>query len=79
MNTQTPANANDARPMRAFQTDPSWYEDYWYGAQLPVTPGPVRRGLAALASFAPTVAWLRRLIAERWTEHTPVPEPQDAH
>lgn len=78
MKMPTPFNANQARPMRAFQIDPSWYEVYWYDVEPPVTPRPTRHHPTALASLAAAIGWLHRIIAEQSVEHTPVAGPQDA-
>ena len=68
----TEGNSSEAQPLRVFQTDPSWYEDYWYGAEPPAPPRPIRHWLPALASFATAIARRRRFIA-------PLLAPQDAH
>jgi len=49
MKPRTPSGATEARPVRVFQTDPSWYEDYWYGAEPQMTPHPTRQHLTAQA------------------------------
>lgn len=64
MNTQT-GPAGDALLVRAFQTDPSWYAEYWYGPVQPAAPGLIRCGLAALASSTIEIIRLHRLIVER--------------
>lgn len=44
MSNQMISNAGDAVLVRAlFQSDPSLYEDYWYGSVRPAAPGLIRR------------------------------------
>lgn len=69
MNRQKSSNPGQARPPRAFQTDPSWYESYWYGSEQPSTPGPTQRRFAMLAALIPL---LHRLIAERPAKRMPM-------
>jgi len=78
-NTRLQPNAGDALPMGAFRPHASWYEEYWLTEAPPAAPSVIRRCLARLAAFASALTKLRRLIAERSTEHMPVPKPQDAH
>ena len=78
-NARLQLDASDALPMGAFRPHPSWYEAYWLTEVRPAPPGVIRRCLARLAAFASALVELRRLIADRSTEHMPVPKPQDAH
>ena len=78
MNARTPSGTTEAWPIRAFQTDPSWYEDYWYGGEPSVTPRPTRHPFAEMPLLAAVIAWLYRLITEQPAEHTPVADSQDA-
>lgn len=69
MNRQKSLDTGEAPPPRAFQTDPSWYESYWYGSEQPSIPGPMQRRFAMLAALIPS---LHRLIAERPAKRMPV-------
>ena len=35
ISSDTHPRRTQVRPVRAFQTDPSWYEAYWYSKQAP--------------------------------------------
>ena len=69
MNHQKSFDTGEARPPRAFQTDPCWYESYWYGSEQPSTPGLMQRSLAMVAALVPS---LHRLIAERPAKRMPM-------
>ena len=72
MNHQNSSDTGEVRPVRAFQTDPCWYESHWYGPQRASTPAPIRRlAMRTAVGFVPAV---RRLIAERSTKPQPVPQ-----
>ena len=75
---QARSNAGDTLPVRAlFQTDPSWYEHYWYSPARSSTPSLIRSCFAAVASSVARIA--HQLTVERPIEHARLPELQDAH
>jgi hypothetical protein len=68
MNHQKTSDTGPAHPVRAFQTDPNWYESYWYGSERSSMLAPIRHSLTMLASLIPS---LRSLIVERSTRPVP--------
>jgi hypothetical protein len=79
MSNQTRSSGGDALLVRRlFQTDPLWYEDYWYGSVRPAVPSSVRRCFAALVSFATKIATLHKLAPERPSDYV-LPETHEAH
>lgn len=74
MNHRRSPDAGEAHPIRAFQTDPCWYESYWYPSQRHSTRRQIRHSLAAMPAL---IRRLRGLIVERSTEPMPVPRPQN--
>jgi hypothetical protein len=69
MSRQKSSDPGKVRPLQAFQTDPAWYENHWYGPERRSTSSPIRRHIVALAAL---MASLHRLIAERPAKRTPV-------
>jgi hypothetical protein len=58
---------------------PPWFEEYWLTEARPAPSSVTRRYLARLTALPGVLVKLRRLIAERSTEHMLVPEAHDAH
>jgi hypothetical protein len=55
----------EGRPfVKAFQTDPSWYEDHWYRDRPQTVVRHLRRALAALAVVTGKISSLRRLLQD---------------
>jgi hypothetical protein len=52
MNAHDRSNDDDLRSLCAFQTNPSWYEDYWYAEARLKDSGLVRHLLAIVPSWA---------------------------
>ncbi len=69
MNRQKSSDPGKVRPLRAFQTDPAWYENHWHGPERRSTPSPIRRHIVVLAAL---IASRHRLIAKRPAKHMPV-------